>query len=370
MRLPSIPSQYRRYGAALCYHARVYDSSHPLVSVVILSYNCADLLPRAIASIHAQRYDAVELIVVDNASTDGTLDALDTIERAAPTLVFRQAENIGFARGINTGYAAAHGDYLIFLNCDVVLRPDFIANAVDLFARHPDVGVIGANVWRIARDGGVDEWRFWEAPAPHGLPFDGGVVALDRGLHVLGLTDGGVPWQTSFKANGACPVVRRALLDQMERRFGVAPFDPVFDTYGEDVDFAFKAWALRWRTMFAATVVAGHVRSYASELHLWDKRGRLRVNLIAERYINALRYLPPARLLSVLASSLWTDTTKATRRRLGGDRTAYRDLGAALWRVVGLWPALTRFRRAHHAWTRIDYAHEVFLIDAPGVPME
>jgi len=365
MRPPSIPSQYRRYGAALCYHARVYDSSHPLVSVVILSYNCVDLLPRAVASVRAQRYDAVELIVVDNASTDGTLDALGTIDGAARVL--RQAENSGFARGMNAGYAAARGDYLVFLNCDVVLHPDFIANAVDLFARHPDVGVIGANVWRIARD---SAWRFWESPAPHGLPYDGGVVALDRGMRVLGLTDGGVAWQTSFKANGACPVVRRTLLDQMERRFGVAPFDPVFDTYGEDVDFAFKAWALRWRTMFAATVVAGHVRSYASELHLWDKRGRLRVNLIAERYINALRYLPPARLRAVLAASLWTDAAEATRRRRTGDRAAYRDLGAALWRVAGLWPALARFRRTHHAWTRIDYAHEVFLVDAPGAPME
>jgi len=338
-------------------------SRAPLVSVIILSWNCRDFLPRVVASVTRQAYPAVEVVIVDNASTDGTADTLAQFEGAATVLP--QRENVGFARGMNLGFEASRGDYCVFLNCDAVLRPDFVANAVAHFERHPAVGVVGPNVWRIDRDR-EDDWRFWERGEPYGLPFDGGVVALDHLLHVLGLDDCGVVWQRSFKANGACPVVRRGALEALRRTFGVAPFDPVFDTYGEDVDFAFKTWALRWETMYAADVVAGHVRSYSSELRLWDKRGRLRVNLIAERYINAARHLSPPRLMLVASAALLTDVTAATRRRVGGDRQAYQDLGAALARLSRMRPALLRFRRRHAVWRRVDFAREVLLLNAPG----
>ncbi len=341
------------------------STSAPLVSVIILSWNCQALLPRAVESALAQTYRPVEVVIVDNASTDGTAEVLARFEPVAT--VVRQEENSGFARGMNAGYDAARGDVCVLLNCDAVLPPDFVAAAVAHFARDPGVGVIGANIWRIARAG---EWRFWQRPQPWDLPFDGGVVALDPLLRVVGLTDGGVPWQPTFKANGAVPVVRRAVIEEMRLRFGAAPFDPVFDTYGEDVDFAFKAWALGWRTMFAADVVAGHVRSYSSELDMWDKRGRLRVNLIAERYINAARHLPPARLLAVLAVALATDAWRAMRRQLAGDREAYPDLRAALTRLLRMRQTLERFRRAHATWRAINVPEQVFLRSAPGKPYE
>ena len=330
----------------------------PLVSVVILTWNSKDLLPRAVESVCAQTYERVEIIVVDNASTDGTAELARSYDHVATTLLLD--ENTGFARGMNAGYDASHGDICVLMNCDAVLRPDVARRAVDLFARHPDVGVIGANIWRLDRD--APDWRFWDwdRDAIAALPFDGGVVALDRLLHVRGLKTR-VPWQVSFKANGACPLVRRATIEDMRERFGAAPFDPVFDTYGEDVDFAFKTWTLGWRTMFAADLVVGHVRSYASELDMWDKRGRLRVNLIAERYINAARYLPPAQLLAVLTVALATDVTAATRQRRKGDRTAYADLRTALARILRLRPGLLRFRRRHQPWRRIDFRRVVYL---------
>lgn len=68
-------------------------------------------------------------------------------------------------------------------------------------------------------------------------------------------------WRVSFKANGACLPLRRATIEGLRARFGVGPFDPVFDPYGEDVDFSSKTWSL----------------------HPRDERGRLRVNPIAER---------------------------------------------------------------------------------------
>lgn len=333
----------------------------PFVSVVILTYNSRHMLDRSVASVLAQRGVAVELIVVDNASTDGTADALAHHEGAAT--IVRLPRNLGFARGMNVGYEVARGELIVPMNADVVLHPDFCRAAADRFAAHPDVGVIGPYVLRVGEEG---DGRFWEWEPPVALPLDGAVVGLTRVLlRVRSVEEGGDTWRVSFKANGCCPVVRRATIEALRARFGVGPFDPVFDTYGEDVDFAFKTWALRWRTMFAREVLASHVRSYASPIELRDKRGRLRVNLIAERYINAIRHLPPAQLLTVCAVALANDLAMIPLQRAKGDREAARDVGAAfarLWRLRG---GLWRFRRRHQNWRAIDFDTEVYCADSP-----
>ncbi len=332
-----------------------------LVSVIVLSWNAKHLLPRAVASVLDQEHPAVELIIVDNASTDGTDAILAECEPVAT--VVRLPRNLGFARGMNVGYQVSRGDYVVPMIADVVLHPAFAAEAVARFAAHPDVGVIGPYVLRVGEEG---DGRFWAWNPPCLLPLDGAVVGLTRVfLRVRSVEEHGDEWRVSFKANGACPIIRRATVEDLRARFGVGPFDPAFDTYGEDVDFAFKTWALRWRTMFARAVVASHVRSYASALHLRDKRGRLRVNLLAERYINALRHLPPRQLAVIVAVALADDLTMIPLQRLKGDREAARDVGAAFARLWRLRRDLLAFRRRHTTWRTIDFDTEVYCPDSP-----
>jgi GT2 family glycosyltransferase len=261
---------------------------------------------------------------------------------------------------MNAGYNRSHGDIFIPLNTDAVLHPHFIQASVDLFEQQPQLGVIAPEVYKIASDG---PWRFWQAP--HQLQSEGGVVALNTLLRVQVLLDHSDNWRPSFKANGACPVIRRSLLAAMQHTFGSAPFDPVFDTYGEDVDFAFKAWSLRWRTMFARHIVAGHVRSYASALELPDKRGRLRINLIAERYINAIRHLPLPRMLKVVVLALSEDVQMLVRQLTKRDRHIVRDLLTGWRRVLNMLPDLGHFRRQHHTWQTIDFDAEVYCRSQP-----
>ncbi len=343
---------------------RVTPATPPLVSVIFLSFNANHLLRRAVQSVWEQAYSPIEIIIVDNASTDGTAADLAGYEDGAT--VVRFADNIGFARGMNAGYEASHGEYIVLCNTDVVLHPQFVAEAVALLTRHPDVGVIGPYVLRIEEEG---DGRFWEWDPPRTLPLDGAVVGLTRRfLHVRSVEERDDEWRVSFKANGACPVVRRATIEDLRARFGVGPFDPIFDTYGEDVDFAFKTWSLRWRTMFARAVIAGHVRSYASAMHLWDKRGRLRVNLIAERYINGVRHLSLPQLLRVLPLGVATDGAALARQTLRGDWEAWRDVRVACARVWGMRRDLLRFRRTHRTWRTIHFPSEVYCPDSPAPP--
>lgn len=332
------------------------DSSAPLVSVVILSFNSRDLLPRAVESVRAQTHANIELIIVDNASIDGTGELLDEYEPDA--IVIRETENTGFARGMNRGYAASRGEFFIPLNTDAVLHPEFVARSVRLFGEHTRLGVVAPEVVKISQAG---DWRFWESIEDH--QSEGGVVSLTRMMRVRVIEDAPEDWRPSFKANGACPVVRRALVEAIREKFGAfgeAPFDPVFDTYGEDVDFAFKAWSLRWQTMYAREVRAGHVRSYASAVELPDKRGRLRINLIAERYINAVRHTPLTKLIPATLAGLAEDARMILRQLRKHDREILSDARAAFGRVLRLLPALLRFRRAHRTWRKIDFEREVY----------
>lgn len=330
------------------------QSSHaPLVSVVILSFNSRDLLPRAVESVEAQTHTNIELIIVDNASIDGTRELLDEYEQSS--IVIREMENTGFARGMNRGYAASRGEFFIPLNTDAVLHPEFVARAVHLFGKHPRLGVVAPEVVKISQTGG---WRFWESIEDH--QSEGGVVSLTRLMRVRVLEDVREDWRPSFKANGACPVIRRAAVEAISEKFGAAPFDPIFDTYGEDVDFAFKAWSLRWETMYARQVRAGHVRSYASAVELPDKRGRLRINLIAERYINAVRHTPVPKLLAATLVGLAEDARMIVRQLRKHDAEILHDARAAFGHVLRLLPALLRFRRTHRTWRKIDFEREVY----------
>lgn len=333
----------------------------PLVSIVILSWNSRHMLDRSVSSVLEQRGVPVELIIVDNASVDGTAEALAAYEDAAT--IVRLPRNLGFARGMNVGYELARGEFIVPMNADVVLHPDFARAAVARFRDNPDVGIIGPYVLRVGEEG---DGRPWEQTPPPDLPLDGAVVGLTRVfLRVRSVEERDETWRISFKANGCCPIMRRATIEALRATYGVGPFDPLFDTYGEDVDLAFKAWALRWRTMFAREVIASHVRSYASPIELRDKRGRLRVNLIAERYINAIRHLPAAQLWTVCAVALLNDLALIPAQRAKGDREAARDVGAALARIRGLRRALLRYRWRHREWRRIDFPTEVYCPDSP-----
>lgn len=325
-----------------------------LVSIVILSFNSKHLLPRAVESVLAQTHPATELIIVDNDSVDGTRELLETYRSSARVILLN--ENTGYACGMNRGYRESSGAFFIPLNADAVLHPEFISEAVRLFREHAELGVVAPEVKRIPEAG---EWRFWE-DEEHGYESEGGVVALSKTMRVRVIEEPSEDLRPSFKANGACPVIRRALVEETERRFGHAPFDPVFDTYGEDVDFAFKAWSLRWETRYARRCLAGHVRSYASPVERQDKRGRLRINLIAERYINSARHLPFGKLIAVVASGLVEDASMLLRQLGRGDFLIIEDAGAALARVALLLPHLISFRRRHRTWRSINFEREVY----------
>lgn len=114
-----------------------------LVSVVIVNYNGMDLLEKCLRSVYAQPYRPIEVIVVDNASTDGSMQFIGT--RFPEARCIFQTRNLGFAAGSNTGVAEASGEYVVLLNNDTVVKENWLPGLIDMM-RRPGVGVVASRV--------------------------------------------------------------------------------------------------------------------------------------------------------------------------------------------------------------------------------
>ncbi|MEP5613297.1 MAG: glycosyltransferase [Cyclobacteriaceae bacterium] len=128
--------------------------NRPLVSVVCLSHNHNEFVEESIRSVLDQNYENVELIVVDDASTDGTKDKIEGLLRGRSIKFISLTENIGNCKAFNIGFQQSSGEYIIDLAADDILLPNRIANGLKAF----DSDLVGVNfcdTYLIDRDGKV-----------------------------------------------------------------------------------------------------------------------------------------------------------------------------------------------------------------------
>lgn len=209
------------------------------ISVVIVTFNGRERLTRALASLETQTRVPDEVIVVDNASTDGTLEVLS--ERSSRVIVVKQAENLGFGRAVNAGVAVATGDVLVFINNDVVCEPEFITGITEPL-HDSTVGMVAGVLLQEADPARIDT---------------AGLV-LDRTLRswdYLGDCDVEVLDGLETPPLGPCG---GAGAYRTEAFRGVGGFDETLFAYWEDVDLAVRLHAAGWRCVIAPTARAIH----------------------------------------------------------------------------------------------------------------
>lgn len=119
--------------------------SRPELSVVIVNYNAREFLRACLQSLEKSEEAAIEVIVVDNASHDGSAEM---IREAFPAVrLLAQAQNTWFCGGNNIGIAAAQGDFVLLLNPDTVLAPDALAQMLTFLKNHPDYAGVTAQLY-------------------------------------------------------------------------------------------------------------------------------------------------------------------------------------------------------------------------------
>lgn len=209
------------------------------VSVIIPNWNGAAHLPTCLAALQAQTVTDLEIIVADNASTD---DSLTLLARDYPAVrVVRLEQNRGFTGACNAGLRAARGAYLVLLNNDTEAAPDWLAEVLAAFDRHPEAGLVASKM--LLFDQRTILHTAGDLFKTDGTPGNRGVWQADTGQFAEGYV---------FSANGGSAAYRRALLAEI----GLLDEDFFFSC--EDVDLAWRAQLTGWKAVYAPRAVVYH----------------------------------------------------------------------------------------------------------------
>jgi len=225
----------------------------PSVCVTIVTYNSREYLEPCLRSVFRQNYHPLEVVVVDNASMDGTRPLLSRFE--GRIRVKYNNSNAGFAAAQNQAIGLSSSDWVLVLNPDVVLQPGFIEQLVEAGEIDGKVGTVCGRLLAIGRD--------LEPPVQTlidtaGIYFTPEMRHFDRGWHE---PDDGRFRQMEyvFGASAAAAMYRREMIADVSE--GNSFFDPDFFSYREDADVAWRAQLLGWRCLYAPDAAAFHVRS-------------------------------------------------------------------------------------------------------------
>jgi GT2 family glycosyltransferase len=220
----------------------------PLVSIILAVWNSAEYLPRCLEHLAAQTFKDFEIILVDNGSTDSSLDSAENRWPALTLRVERLGENKGFAAANNLGARLAHGQWLALLNSDAFPEPDWLEELLRAAENNPAFTFFAS--------------RQLQANAPHLL--DGAGDAF----HISGLAwrrFGGYPSaqfglvsEEVFSSCGAAALYsRQAFLE-------VGGFDDDYCSYHEDVDLGFRLRLQGFRCLYVPDAVVHHIGSASS----------------------------------------------------------------------------------------------------------
>lgn len=221
--------------------------NHPLVSINLLTYNGRQYINDCLNSVLKQTYPDIEILIIDNASTDETVNHLKKFQ------VILNRKNIGFAAGHNQGIRESRGEFILCLNQDVVLDKDFVAGAVAIFQKDNKVAAVQGKLLRIGHirhlaSGIIDTT---------GLLILKNRRIINRGQ---GQIDQGQFEKTEeiFGADGAAPIYRRGALEDI--KINGEYFDEDFFCYKEDVDLAWRLRLAGWKAVYQPLALAWHWR--------------------------------------------------------------------------------------------------------------
>lgn len=242
----------------------------PLVSAIIVSKDQKDQVLACLACLLAGSDVPVEAIVVDNASSDGTADAVAT--RYPAVKIVRRPRDSGYGRAGNAGLSVADGRFILVLDPAVGVQTGCVGRLADFLLTRQDAGAAGPRL--------DDADGHLEPSARRGFPTPAStfasVTALDRlfpqsprfNRHHMGHKRSTEAHEIDA-GSGACLLLRRSAVDR------VGFFDPDYSRYGEDLDLCYRLRMGGWKVFYVpdAHAVRGRAQLAKADLrrHLWDE---------------------------------------------------------------------------------------------------
>ena len=265
-------------------------SEQPLISIIIPHRNGREILFRCLKSIFENGYSPFEIILVDNASTDGSVEA--AVEAFSGLRVVRAGQNRGYAGGCNYGSLFARGDFLLFFNNDAVLAPRALHHLVEAIQREPDIAAVQPKILSLS-----EPQRFDYAGAAGGMiDMFGFPFARGRMFDTLEIDSGQYDQVCDiFWASGACCLVRRDVWEDL------GGFDEVFFAHMEEIDLNWHMHLAGYRVVFEPGAVvyheAGSTLASESPHKLYLNHRNNLLMLLKNLSLTRLLWIMPARLL-------------------------------------------------------------------------
>lgn len=269
------------------------------ISTIIVNYNAGPLLRKCVDSLLACPLD-VEIIVVDNASSDASLDGLQDLSRVC---VIRNPVNVGFAAACNIGVQASSAPFLLFLNPDCFFQPDAIAPLLAGLQSGDRVGMVGGLL--VNEDGTEQGGGRRAVPTPwRSLVRAVGLqrfanrwpkLFYDFHLHKQPLPDGPIEVEA---ISGACMLVKR------EAMVDVGLWDEGYFLHCEDLDWCMRFRQKGWKILFVPDARISHALGACSQSRRvfveWHKhKGMLRF------YRKFFRHQYPGVLMELVVTGVW-----------------------------------------------------------------
>lgn len=260
------------------------NNHRPKVSIIIVNYNGMPYIETCITSVMVQSKIDFEVILVDNNSSDGSVNFVK--DRFPNTVVVENRQNLGYSRGINSGIARARGIYLAPLNVDIEVTRDWLSPMVEFMDDHPDVGAVTPKSLLYSDRKTVGAM---------GLNINITGLGFVRGLNEQDNLSSSEPFQVA-SVSGCSFVVRRDLVEQM----GGLNEDNFL--YYDDVDLSWMVNLMGYKIYCVprSTVYHEYKLKMTPQKIFWLERGRWGALLSYLRPVTILLLTPTLALTELL----------------------------------------------------------------------
>jgi len=267
-----------------------------LVTVAVVNWNGEQFIHRSLQYVFAQTHEPLEVTIVDNGSTDGSLEKIKA-RYGDRCRYIENASNVGYSRAMNQAMDAARGEYLVQLNSDACLHEAFIERALARIRQDDRIGAVGGRVYQWSGEDLTSTLR--EA--------EGGRYYFRKRFQ-LRSNEKEEQETLSFGPASCFPMLRMKMLQDVHDTSGYY-FDENFVTGWEDTDLWFRMQLRGWTCVFLPTAYGWHVGSGSAGGNdtFFTKSVAYRTRIVRNRLFTIAKNLPPAVLLRLLPFLLVTE---------------------------------------------------------------
>lgn len=292
----------------------------PLVSVIIVNWNGKEHLQKCLPSLYEQSYKDIEVIVVDNASDDGSIEYIK--ENFRKVKILTNEKNLGFAEANNVGYLVSKGEYILFLNNDTEVTKNFLIKLIGVLASNKKIAGVQSKIFLMDEKDKLDSVGAFLTNS--GFLYHYGIRKKDSKKYKKQI---GI-----YSAKGACMMFRKNVLERAKIDSEI--FDSKYFAYFEETDLCHRVWLAGFRIIFVPDSIIYHKMGATSSrlknpfIQFHSYKNRINSYIKNLGILNLIKILPIHILLCELVSVIYLFQ--------GNFETSFSIQRAIFWNLLNL----------------------------------